>query len=56
MLIPLKEYARRNGRANTSVRQMAQRGSFQTARKIGRDWLIDEDEPYPDHRRKEENK
>lgn len=56
MLIPLKEYARRNGRANTSVRQMAQRGSFQTARKIGRDWLIDEDEPYPDHRKKKKNK
>lgn len=53
MLIPLTEYARRNGRANTTVRQMAQRGGFRTARKIGRDWVIEENEPYPDHRRKE---
>ena len=49
-MIPLKEYAERNGRSPRSARQMAQRGGFRTARKIGRDWLIDESEPYPDAR------
>lgn len=53
MKITLKEYAARNGRAHASARHMAQRGSFKTAEKVGRDWLIDEDEPYPDHRRRE---
>lgn len=50
MLISVAEYAARNGRAPRSVRQMAQTGGFQTAKKIGRDWLIDETEPYPDRR------
>lgn len=50
MLISLAEYARQHGREPVSARQMAQRGGFQTARKIGRDWVIDDQEPYPDHR------
>jgi len=48
--ITLKEYAKLHGRAHASVRQMALRGSFQTARKEGRDWFIDEEEEYPDNR------
>lgn len=50
MLIPLSEYAKMHGRALVTVRQMAARGSFETARKIGRNWVIDSEEPYIDHR------
>lgn len=50
MLISLVEYAERNGKAPANARQMAARGSFQTARKIGRNWVIDSEEPWPDRR------
>lgn len=50
MLITLKEYAGRHGRTPATARQMALRGGFTTARKIGRDWMIDESEPWPDRR------
>lgn len=49
-LISLGEYADRHGKARTSVRQKAQRGGFKTAQKIGRNWIIDENEPYEDNR------
>ena len=49
-LISLAEYAEKHGKAPVSVRQKAQRGGFQTAQKIGRNWVIDEDEPYEDER------
>lgn len=52
MLISLTEYARLNGRNPATARQMALRGGFRTARKVGRDWMIDSEEPYPDKRRK----
>ena len=50
MLISLAEYAQRNGRDPATARQMALRGGFKTAQKIGRDWVIDDQEPYPDRR------
>jgi hypothetical protein len=50
MLISLAEYAKRHGRAHATVRQMALRGGFKTARKIGRNWVISAGEPYPDNR------
>ena len=50
MLVPLREYAERHGRKEVSARQMAQRGGFKSAHKIANNWVIDEDEPYPDHR------
>ena len=49
-LITLKDYAERLGKNPVIARQKAIRGGFQTARKIGRDWFIDEDEPYTDNR------
>lgn len=49
-LITLKDYAERHGKNPVNVRQKALRGGFKTARKIGRDWLIDEDEPFVDRR------
>ena len=50
MLISLVEYAERHGKNPANARQMAARGSFQTARKIGRNWVIDSEEPWPDRR------
>lgn len=49
-LISLAEYARLNGIDPATVRQRALRGSYQTARKIGRNWVIDKNEPHVDHR------
>lgn len=49
-MISLKAYAEKHGKAPVSVRQKAARGGFNTAQKIGRDWIIDEDEPYADNR------
>ena len=49
-LITIKEYAERNGLRHDNVRHKCQRGSYRTARKIGRDWLIDENEPDSDRR------
>ena len=49
-LISLTEYAKRNGRAARSARQMAASGGFKTATKIGRNWVIEDYEPYPDAR------
>lgn len=54
MLISLAEYAEINGRDPATVRQMALRGGFQTARKIGRNWVIEDFEKYPDHRKRGE--
>lgn len=50
MLISLVEYAHAHDRDPANARQMAARGSFQTARKIGRNWVIDSEEPWPDRR------
>lgn len=50
MLISLAEYAQRNGRDPATARQMALRGGFKTAQKIGRNWVVDDAEPWPDRR------
>lgn len=55
MLISLVEYARRNGKAEATARQMALRGGFETARKIGRNWVIEDTEVWPDRRVKSGN-
>ncbi len=49
-LISIKEYAERNGMQHDNVRHKCLRGCYKTAQKIGRDWLIDEDEKDLDHR------
>lgn len=54
-LISLVEYAELNGIASATARQRAIRGSFKTARKIGRNWVIDKTEPLTDNRIKENN-
>lgn len=50
MLISLVEYAQNHQKAPITARKMAMRGGFQTARKIGRNWVIDNAEPWPDRR------
>lgn len=55
MLISLAEYARANGRDPATARQRAGRGCFKTAVKIGRDWLIDDQEAWSDGRIKSGN-
>lgn len=48
--ISLAEYAKMHGRRPDTVRQKALRGGFKTAKKIGRNWVIDKNEPYCDNR------
>lgn len=52
-LISLGEWAKKNGIDPATARQRAGRGSFKTAQKIGRNWVIDEDEKLIDHRKKD---
>ena len=52
-LIPLTKWAKAHDMTPITARHRAERGSFETARKMGRDWFIDKDEPYIDHRRKQ---
>ena len=49
-MISLAEYAARNNRTPDTARQMALRGGFTTARKIGRNWVIEDTEPWQDRR------
>lgn len=52
-MISLVEYAKNHGIEPVTARQRAARGAFETAQKIGRNWVIDEDEEYIDHRKKD---
>lgn len=52
-LISLGEWAKKNKIDPATARQRAGRGSFETAQKIGRNWVIDEDERLVDHRYKD---
>lgn len=52
-LIPLAEYASMHGKNARTVRQKAESGGFRTAVKIGRNWVIDKNEPYIDLRKKQ---
>lgn len=49
-LISSAQYADKHGKARRTVSQMCKNGGFTTARKIGRNWVIEEGEPYPDKR------
>ena len=49
-MISLSEYAAIHGKSQIAARKMAERGGFKTAQKIARNWIIDENEPYPDAR------
>ena len=49
-LILLADYAAKVGRAAHTVLEKAKRGNLKTAQKIGRQWFVDENEPYIDGR------
>lgn len=49
MLVPLKEWAKKNGLTPNSARIKAGRGMI-PAKKMGRDWLIEHDAENVDHR------
>ena len=53
-LISISAYALLNNVEPVTVRAKCQRGGYLTARKIGRNWVIDKDEPYSDNRIKNE--
>ena len=55
MLISLVEYAKKYGKDPDNVRKKAAAGQFKTARKIGRNWVIDSEEPWQDKRVKSGN-
>lgn len=50
-LITLKEWAIAHSIDPSTARQRANRGAFETAVKMGRDWMIDENEELIDHRK-----
>jgi len=50
MLISLAEYAKIHGIHQDTVRQKCIRGGYKTALKIGRNWVIDSEEPHTDNR------
>lgn len=47
MLVSLAEYATLHGKSSDTVRRMAERGALKTAQKIGRNWVVDNEEIYP---------
>lgn len=47
MLISLSEYAKMHSRSADTLRRMAERGTLKTAQKIGRNWVVDNEESYP---------
>ncbi len=49
-LISLIEYAEKHKIKGATARQNAIRGKYKTARKIGRNWVIDANEPNVDGR------
>ena len=51
-LISLAEYAELHGVHQDTVRQKILRGNL-NAKKIGRNWVIDKNEPYVDNRKKD---
>lgn len=58
-MILLRDYAKKHDKTPAAMRIKAERGRFKTAKKFGRDWYIDENEPLVDLRytdNKEENK
>ena len=50
--ISIGEYAKLVAKDPSRCRRKAENGDFKTARKIGRNWIIDKSEPYSDNRRK----
>ena len=47
MLVSLAEYGKLHDRSPDTLRRLAEKGAFSTAQKIGRNWALHKDEPYP---------
>lgn len=47
MLVSLNDYASQHRRSGDTIRRLAEKGMLRTARKIARNWVIDDAEPYP---------
>jgi len=47
MLVSLTEYAGIHGKSSDTLRRMAEKGVLKTARKIGRNWVVNRKEAYP---------
>jgi hypothetical protein len=47
MLIPLTQWAAQHGKTPQAAHKLIDRGNLPQAKKIGRDWLIGDDTPYP---------
>lgn len=47
MLIALSEYAKAHNKSGDTIRRLAEKGALKTAQKIGRNWVVDSEEPYP---------
>lgn len=52
MLISIAEYAKLVKKHPRVVRHHCETGKFRTAQKIGRNWVIDSNEPYIESSRK----
>ena len=56
MLVSLAEYAAKHGKSGDTVRRYAEKGHIHSARKIGRNWVVELDEPYPVIKRQTEER
>lgn len=55
MLVSLAEYATLHSRSPDTLRRLAEKGAFYSAQKIGRNWVVDKNEPYPVKKRVNKN-
>ena len=52
MLVSLKEYGKKHGKSADTIRRLAEQGKLVSAKKIGRNWVVDDAETYPTGRGK----
>ena len=52
MFVSLKAYAELYDRSGDTVRRLAEQGRLTTAKKVGRNWVVDSNEPYPTRQHK----
>lgn len=53
-MITLVQWAKNNGVKPGTAKQWANRGKLVTAQRMGRDWMIGEDEPIPKPKKRKE--
>ena len=55
MLIPLSEYAKKHNKSSDTIRRLAENNKLKSAIKIGRNWVVSDDEEYPVKKRVKKN-